>query len=267
MTATFAQPDAGWVKPPVQGTAGQITAHVTGILQQAMKHHPRSLQAAPGPSELGTPCVRRLAYKIAGWDRPNDDRDQWLSTIGTAVHAWMAETFEAQNRKLAGTPAHDRYLVEHRVHLPCGISGSCDLYDRDTGTVIDWKVTSPDNIRKYRRSGPGQQYRVQAHLYGLGMLLAGEHPEHVADVFLPRGGLLSGLYVWTEPFDASVATEALRRYETTRSALITTDPEQYPQRWGLFPTAEAHCSWCPYHLPMSPDLSRGCPGHRASTPR
>jgi hypothetical protein len=256
--ATFQQPAAGWVKPPVEGHAGQLTSMITEVMHTAMKNHPRSLQAAPGPSELGTPCVRRLAYKILDWPQPNCDRDQWLSTIGTAVHAWQAGVFEQANQLLGRA----RYLVERKVHLPFGISGSSDLYDRDTATVIDWKVTSLDNIRRYRRNGPGDQYRIQAHLYALGMLLAGEHPQHVADVFLPRGGLLEGLLVWTEPFDPEIAADALRRYDTTRTALIALDPEKYPQRWGLFPTAEAHCEWCPFHLPQSGDLSKGCPGHR-----
>lgn len=260
----FTQPADGAHRPPVTGPAGQIAAMATDVMTTAMRLHPRSQQTAPGPSELGTPCGRRLAYKILDWPRPNDGQDQWLSTIGTAVHAWLAQTFEAANQQLAGTPAHDRYLIEQRVHLPEGISGSCDLYDRDTCTVIDWKVTSPDKIKRYARSGPGQQYRTQAHLYALGWLLAGEQPEHVAIVFLPRGGLLSGLHVWTEPFTPQVAVDAISRYRATVLALAHLDPEANPARWAMFPTADAYCTWCPYFLPGSTDLSAGCPGHNAT---
>ncbi len=256
----FQQPADGTHRPPVTGPAGEIAAHVTQVMTAAMRSHPRSLQAAPGPSELGTPCARRLAYKVLDWARPNDDRDQWLATVGTAVHSWQAEVFEAENRRLG----RRRYLVEQRVHLPEGISGSCDLYDRDTGSVIDWKITSPDRIRKYARKGPGQQYRTQAHLYGLGWLLAGEQPERVAIVFLPRGGLLSGLHVWTEPFDPAIAADAIRRYRSTVLALAHLDPEANPARWAMFPTADAYCTWCPYFLPGSTDLSSGCPGHNAT---
>jgi hypothetical protein len=49
----------------------------------------------------------------------------------------MAATYEALGDD-------GRYLIEHRVHLPGGITGSCDLYDRARGTVIDSKNTSPD---------------------------------------------------------------------------------------------------------------------------
>lgn len=285
----FQQPAAAQSRPPATGLAGEITTHVLDVIHHAMKAHPRSQQTAPGPSELGTPCTRRLAYKIADWDRPNDDRDQWLSTIGTATHAWLAATFEAENARqveqsqcasclhLYGArcgcgccqPARirPRYLVEHRVHLPGGISGSCDLFDRDMHLVNDWKVSGTDRIKQYRRSGPGDTYRKQAHLYGLGMLIAGETVTDVAITFLPRGGLLApGIYVWTEPFDAQLAVDTLRRYEQTRAGVITLDPEASPAMWAMFPTAEAHCTWCPYHLPRSTDLGKGCPGHRTNPP-
>ncbi len=263
MTATaFRQPEAGWVRPPVPGVAGEIATMVIEDVKHAAAHAPRSLQRAAGPSELGTPCTRRLAYRLLQWDEPNSDTDPWAATIGTSVHAWMAGVYEARNRDLG----RQRYLIEHKVHLPGRISGSCDLYDRDTGRPLDWKVTSLDNIRKYRKNGPGQQYRTQIHLYGLGMLLAGEQPRDVVIVFLPRGGRIDGLYAWSEPFDTSIAVAALKRYQATRTALWTLDPEASPERWAMFPTAESHCTYCPFHLPMSADLSKGCPGHRTTRP-
>jgi hypothetical protein len=277
----FAQPDAGYKRPAVKGIAGEISTLVITTVQDAARNAPRSRQAAPGPSELGVPCDRRLAYKIMDWDRPNDSRDQWPSTIGTSVHAWMATTFAAENRRIhaareaAGIPrwpngqpqpTPDRYLIERRVHLPYDISGSADLFDRDTGRVIDWKVVGLPKIKEYRVKGPGQQYRVQAHLYGLGMLLAGETVADVADVFLPRGGRLEDLYVWTEPFNPAIATEALNRYEAIKQKVITLDPQIRPATWAAFPTAESYCTYCPFHLPHSADLSKGCPGHR-SRPR
>src|SRR5262249_28272716 len=88
---TFAQPDAGWIKPPWEGPAGVLATDVIQAVKYAAANAPRSLQAAPGPSELGTPCTRRLAYKTADWDpKPNSDTDPWASVQGTAVHAWMA---------------------------------------------------------------------------------------------------------------------------------------------------------------------------------
>ena len=257
---TFAQPDAGWVRPPLEGLAGTLATTVIDTVKHAAAHAPRSLQAEPGPSELGTPCTRRLAYRTLDWDpKPNSDTDPWASVQGTAVHAWMATTFEAENTRLG----RQRYLIEHRIHLPGGVSGSCDLYDRGTATTADWKVTGLENLRKYRRDGPGSQYRTQAHLYALGLQLAGEKPEHVAIVFLPRGGRIDGLHVWSEPYDPTVAVAALKRYQAIRSFHLTVDPEAHPDRWALLPTADAHCAYCPWFLPGSADLSQGCPGHSA----
>lgn len=259
---TFAQPDAGYKRPAITGIAGEISTHVISVVQDAARNAPRSRQAAPGPSELGVPCDRRLAYKIMDWDRPNDSRDQWPSTIGTSVHAWMAGAFEDLNRKLGW----ERYLVERRVHLPYGISGSSDLFDRETRVNNDWKVTGLPKIKEYRARGPGEQYRVQAHLYALGMLLAGEAPADVAITFLPRGGRIDDLFVWTEPFDPAIATAALARYEAIKQKVITLDPQIRPATWAAFPTAESYCTYCPFHLPHSADLAKGCPGHRSRPP-
>ena len=262
MTVTsFRQPEAGWVKPALQGVAGTLATDVIDTVKAASRRAPRSLQVTVGPSELGTPCIRRLAYKLLAWPQPNADTDPWTAVIGTSVHAWMADAFTEENRQLG----QQRYLIEHRVFLPLRISGSCDLYDRDTGQVVDWKITSPANIQKYRKHGPGQQYRTQAHLYALGMQLAGEKPKDVAVCFLPRGGRIDGLHIWSEPYQPLIAVNAIKRYEATMLALGAIDPETDPARWGLFPTGDAYCLYCPFHLPGSTDLSRGCPGHGAAT--
>lgn len=258
--SVFRQPDAGWQNPPLEGLAGTLATHVIETVTQAAAHAPRSRQAAPGPSELGTPCRRRLVYKTLDWDpKPNTGSDPWASIIGTSVHAWMADTFTAENARLG----RQRYLIEHRIHLPYGVSGSTDLYDRDTATNADWKVVGPARLKDYRRDGPGEQYRTQAHLYALGLQLAGENPGHVAIVFLPRGGRLDGLWTWTEPYDPKVAVAALQRYQAARDFALCLDPEQNPQNWALLPTADAHCAYCPWFLPGSADLSQGCPGHSA----
>jgi hypothetical protein len=260
MTA-FAQPAAGWVRPPLEGIAGELATSIAATIKQAAKHAPRSVQTAPGPSEIGTPCTRKLAYKTLDWDpKPNSDTDPWAATVGTSIHAWMAATYDQVNQQLG----RERYLIEHRVHLPWQISGTCDLYDRDLRVSLDWKTTSSDRLKKYRRDGPGHQYRTQIHLYGLGMLLAGEHPEKVAIVFLPRGGRTDDLHVWAEPFNPVIAADAIKRLGATSTALVTLDPEAYPDRWAMFPTADAYCTYCPWHLPGSADLSKGCPGHNPS---
>ena len=259
MTA-FAQPDAGWVRPPLEGPAGVLATDIIQAVKTAAANAPRSLQALPGPSELGTPCTRRLVYKTLDWDpKPNSDTDPWAAVIGTSVHAWMAATYQAENE----AHGYARYLIEHQVELPYGISGSCDLYDRHTGTVIDWKVTSLTRLRDYRLNGPGAQYQAQANLYALGLQLQGETPLATAIVFLPRGGRIDGLHVWSAPYDPATAAAALRRYQAARDFALCLSPEADPANWALLPTADAYCAYCPWYLPRSEDLSQGCPGHSA----
>lgn len=258
MTVTFAQPANGTVRPPLEGVAGRWSAAVMADLKHASATAPRSLQIEVGPSELGTPCTRRLGYRLLDWEpRPNTGTDPWPAMVGTAIHAQLADVYTARNTELG----HERYLIEHTIALPYGIPGHCDLYDREYGDVVDWKTTGTTRLAEYRKHGPGEQYRIQAHLYGLGMLLAGEKPRNVVIVFLPRSGLLDGLHAWSEPFDHTVAVTAIERYQQVFDFHTHMDPEAHPERWAWLPTADAHCTWCPWYLPGSRDLASGCPGH------
>jgi hypothetical protein len=239
-----------------------------GLIKQAAAAASRSQQVDMGPSEAGEPCIRRLAYKILDWHKPNGRHlDPWAAVQGTAIHAWLADVFRAENDRLG----RERYLVEQRVQpvtdadarlgLPGSLAGSCDLFDRDTRLVTDWKLTSPDRLRHYAAEGPGERYRIQAHLYGRGLANAGEQVTAVSIAFLPRATFLYGIHVWSEPYDAAVAEAAFRRLAAIRDALIALDPERYPGRWGLFPTAPQSCRFCPWLKPGSRYLARGCPGH------
>ena len=58
---------------------------VYGMIRHAIAHHPRSLQKRIGPSEVGTPCDRRIGYKLLGHTE-NERGDAWKPTVGTAVH-------------------------------------------------------------------------------------------------------------------------------------------------------------------------------------
>jgi len=252
---TFRQPANGTVSPPLEGVAGELAANATRVIRLAAANTPRSLQPQIGPSELGTPCTRRLGYRLLDWPQPSAGSDPWAAVIGTATHTWLAAAFTWENTQLAW----DRYLIETEVHLPGGITGHCDLYDRYSRTVADWKITG--KVADYRRAGPGEQYRIQAQCYGLGLQLAGEKPEHVAVVFFPRGGRIDGMHVWAEPYDPGVAVAAIRRYQTVCDFHAHVDPESHPERWGWLPSADAYCTYCPWYLPGSTDLAAGCPGH------
>lgn len=244
--------------------ADDVKLAMTGAVKYAAANAPRSLQAAIGPSEVGVECTRRLAYKLLDWPTANPGGDPLPSFIGTGAHAQVAEALEMHNQIEPG-----RFLIEERVKVAPGLSGSCDCYDTGLDAVVDHKFVGTGSMRKYKANGPSTVYRTQVHLYGLGWENAGRTPKHVAIAFYPRGGLLSGLHVWAEPYDRQIALDALARLDTTRAALIALDPELTPANWALFPTVPGHaCEYCPWYAPGSTDLARGCPSDPdAVTPR
>ena len=204
--------------PPETFRLGDIEKTETDYLAAIQTHtlgHERSQQTRIGPSEIGTPCDRKIGYKLLGYPEPA--RVNWKAQIGTWGHAGLEQVFFEDNQRGIPSLGSERWLTENRVsvgvipHLGYELTGSCDLYDRATGTVIDHKFVGPTQLKAYRSNGPGAQYRVQAHTYGYGWELAGYPVTHVAISFLARQGELEDRFFWHEPFDALVAQEALSR--------------------------------------------------------
>lgn len=187
----------------------------------------RSTQRAIGPSQIGMPCTRCLARHVLGCPVERTFNDPWARIIGTAVHAWLQDAAEGDNKALDRW----RWETETRVHPDDELlvkGGNADLYDRDRKVVIDHKVVGIAPLKKYRLSGPGDQYRYQGHLYGKGFVKAGREVETVAIAFWPRGGRLSELYVWTEAYDEAIADEALFRFRTIRDQALAVGPALIP---------------------------------------
>lgn len=220
-------------------------------IRQADANKPRSLQREIGPSGVGVTCDRRLAYSILEWDQPNNNSDPLASIIGTAVHAWLAEAF-------ANIPG---FVVEQRVNVRQGLNGNADLFYEPLGAVLDWKVVGHSNWKKYRAEGPSQQYRIQTQLYGRGFANLGYAVRKVGCVFICRSGKLTDTHVWLDDYKPDVVDAALVRKDTIMELIATLDVEANPAAWELIPTADSHCSYCPWFQPGSSDLSRGCPGH------
>lgn len=240
--------------------SGDLRDELLGIIEHAITAAPRSQQTRIGPSEIGTPCLRRLGHTLATTPKVNDG-DRWLPTIGTAVHAWLADIFDMLEPP--GVDAvRQRWQVERKVYTGVihgtDVDGTCDLYDQHTGTVVDWKIVGPSSLKRYRSSGPGEQYRIQAHAYGQGWANAGHQVQRVAVMFLPRNGALRDAHYWSEPFDPTVAHEAHMRASRV-AALVADDPANV----ALLPTAEAFCANCPWFAAGATDLTRACPGDAA----
>jgi hypothetical protein len=234
-------------------------------IKNAIAHYPRSLQKRIGPSELGHPCPRRIGYKLAGADEINviPDDAPWLPTVGTAVHAWLEDVFtDANASEPVRSAGHSRWLVEQRVSVGevggVDVTGSADLYDRVTAAVVDWKIVGPTTLKKYKASGPGHQYRSQAHLYGRGFTRRGLPVDTVMIAFLPRNGELRDAHLWHEAYDEQVALDALQRANGIALALDALGPAAVAQ----LDTADAYCRRCPFYRANSTDLTAGCPGDK-----
>lgn len=268
-------PALGQMGLGVHPTCGSVPADpdtvVMGIfdtVRDAIVNQPRSLQKRIGPSEIGHPCQRRIGHKLAGTPEVNGDSVRgvaWKPFVGTSVHEQMANIMAKAEVARWSTTEDDvspRWHVEERVTVGTiggvAISGSTDLFDGHHGIVFDWKFTSKNQIKNYYKPhGPGDQYRIQAHLYGLGWKNAGHDVRHVAILFLTREGEYTDRYVWHEPFDERVAIDALKRLEEIQTGIDSLGADfMIP----LLPTTEAWCGNCPFFKVGATDLTKACPG-------
>lgn len=202
MTATTAPPQA------------DLPAYLRTVIEDAITNHPRSLQAAVGPSELGMDCTRCLTHRLIGTEQRAEAA--WLPTIGTAVHSWLDQ---AMRFHAMSSDDGDRWHIEERVtvgHINgTPVTGSTDLFDAHTGTVIDWKIVGTSTLRNVKASGATSQYRTQASLYGLGWQAAGYDVRAVLIYFLPRNSVtLADAIAWAAPFDPAPGQAALTRATT-----------------------------------------------------
>ncbi len=222
----------------------------------------RGTQTHLGPSEIGTPCDRRLAMSLMRVPPVNPGGDGWAAFVGTCIHAGLAEMF------LWSSGNSGRYAVETPLNLPSVHvpKGTGDLLDRVLLCFLDHKAMGSSSLSKLRSEGIPPRYRVQVHTYGYGAVLKGERVERVGVVGWPReAATLRGLYVITEPYDEQVALDALARVDRIAKAIdILGDgggPDGMPGRdiASYFPVAD-DCSFCPYHMPNAKTLEGGCNG-------
>jgi hypothetical protein len=228
---------------------GITSALVADLINTDHNTRPRSQQQTIGPSGIGAPCARQIGHTLRNTPRQAAG-DMLPAWIGTEAHAGMARILEHHPDWWPETP-----ITIDDPELGT-ITGTADAYHLPTRCVVDWKFTSTAQITKYKANGPGPQYRTQAHLYGLGLSIAGTPVERVAIVFIPRSGLTSGIHVWEEPHNPDLAGQALDRLAAIRTITLALGPAHLPT------SPEANCDWCPYHQPGTTDLDTGCPGHQ-----
>lgn len=228
-----------------------LADELRAVIGKAAMNAPRSRQSAVGLSELGDPCLRKLAYKILDFDKTNRSSDPWPSIQGTAIHTWLAEQF-------AG---NENYLVETPVKAAEGLEGTSDLFDIRQGMVIDHKCVGSTSMNNAKKRGMTEQQRVQINLYGLGFENAGHRVEKVALAFYPLGGRLDGMHTIVEAYNKQIALDAIERYNNLQALVWQLDPENTPASWNLLPMTISYlCTYCPWLLPKSRNLTKGCPG-------
>lgn len=263
--------------PHPEGPPPSTVGEMRDVLDALDHDRPRSRQTALGPSELGTPCQRQIAYKLAGVQRrPEDKRPPWAPMQGTAIHTLMEEALRFHNRQLG----RERWIVEETLVIDPGlpdpdpaqrvdpIRGHGDAFDTDTGTVVDWKYVGVTALREVsRKTVPNDHlvkpdYRVQAHLYGLGHERAGRTVRWVRLVFLARSHDYADSREWTEAYDPEIAHAAIMRYYGTFDLLNALNLPASPALWGAVPaTPGKACDWCPFRRPGGPADGTGCPGN------
>jgi len=237
-------------------------ADLTEVITWAARGADRSQQKSIGPSEIGTGCERRLAMALLEAPKPNDNRDEWTSTVGTACHSWMESAFTADNARRMAAGEGPRWLIEQTVEIRTGLKGHCDLYDLETHTVIDHKFPGVTSIKKYRKQGhPGQQYRWQAHLYGKGWANLGLPVERVQLVMWPRSGLIRDAWQWSEEYNPAVAEEALGRVDKLLTAMdVAEGMGELETLLDMLDRDTEHCGWCAYFDRNATNPAEGCRG-------
>ena len=229
--------------------------------------HPRGHQRSLGPSEVGHPCMRKMVQslvfgsgKTASGEVINPPGDVLPSYVGVAAHRQLEEAVSLDNANLEACGQTARWISEKKVVVREDLSGTCDLYDRDTRTVIDFKFPGPTAMTRYRKEGPSPEYRTQAHLYGAGYIREGLPVERVGIWFLPRAGTLTSSHLWTEEYSDEVVDEALSRIDLAHSIIRSLEINTYAKRLRFVPTTPHSCQWCPYFTPVDSDDPSACRG-------
>lgn len=250
----YAPGETAFDKLKLQST---LWPNIRTIIETNIAESPRQLQKAIGPSELGTNCLSCLAKKLAGWQRRHSSAS-WLPFIGTCVHEHMERLFDGLNPQAPDSEATARpYESEMRVRVGrleglaggYDVYGSIDLYDRRNSATIDWKVVGGTTLKEVKANGPSQQYLIQASLYAIGLLNAGERVERSCIYFLPRNGIsLADAFPVEMTFDPRPGRWALSRAQTLVTFMDLIEQQEGVEvrdEWirGL-PHSQTHCFGC-----------------------
>lgn len=264
-------------------------------------NRPRNLQKEIGPSGIGTPCSRKLAYAVNYEDPhgPNKYTEVLPSLIGTSMHETMEKVLAYSNAKIVMRQQRERHkagvfdssvteyenlsdaiesisagkhvgplrwLAENKVKLP--IAGTCDVYDTWTYTIVDWKFLGNDTHGKYAKKGPPPtHYIVQVHTYGAGIVELGYRVDRVGIMMIPRSGVLRNSVLWAEKFDPDIAKKAVARVEAVKLISSEFNVNANPYKYRHIPAtpSDSDCFFCPHFNPIPDANPYHCQGTAGQT--
>lgn len=253
MTSARNPPDA------LAALAENIRSDIVDVIRWVDNHSSRSLQQAIGPSELGDPCERKIAYRLVGVKELNEWADPLPAIVGTAVHAWL----ERAITRFQTVHHMDRWVTESTVQVDGLLRGHVDLYDRELFTVIDFKTVSPTKLKEWKSKGPSEQHIDQVNLYAMGMAADGEPVRYVSLIAIPRSGWLSDVRVWVNEYEPARAHRALARMYAIADKLIAMGDRM---DFSALPAVPGKgCGFCPWYVGGDREASEaGCPGNAAA---
>ena len=171
----------------------------------------RSTQVQIGPSELGG-CRRKVWYRLNGQPETNDNELKLAAIMGTAIHTAIEQAL-ADNKEV---------LTESEVEYN-GMKAHVDLFIPSTGDVVDWKTVKVKNLSYF----PSEQQRWQVQVYGYLISKSGlGEVKTVNLVAIPRDGDERDIKVHSEPYDESIALEALNWLEAIKASADAPAPER-----------------------------------------
>ena len=239
----------------------RLKQQIMDMVKWAEQQNPRSRQIMIGPSEIGTLCDRRIAYRLAQVPACNTDFDPWAAIVGTAIHSWLDD---AVNDWMTAHGSSD-WSTETQLIIDRFVKGHADLYSHEHAAVIDYKTVGPDVMKKIRRDGPPLGYQIQTHVYGYGFEQQGHQVERVCLVFLPRAGWLRDMYIWCSDYSRELAVTAMTRIQLIAQQILDLNTLMYPDKWNDIEAVPSNeCGFCPYYDPgRGKDHGaddKGCPG-------
>ena len=185
------------------------------ILHAKENSRARSNQVQIGPSELGG-CRRKVYYRLHDQHQTNDNEMKLAAIMGTAIHSAIEQAIALAD------PEGKKYLVEQEVEWG-DMKAHIDLWIPETGDVVDWKTVKKNNLSYF----PSTQQRWQVQVYGYLLEKSGKgKPTTVNLVAIPRDGDERDIKVHSEPYDPTIAEEALNWLAAIKETDSVPEPER-----------------------------------------